>query len=65
MKNVDFDLRGVYKLCVPQFHSVMYGKNLFQVCVCVIQLFLSIIILCRLIVFVTSVYVVLYHVDFK
>ena len=23
MKNVDFDLRGVYKLCVPQFHSVM------------------------------------------
>ena len=31
MKNVDFDLRGVYKLCVPQFHSVMYGKKLFQV----------------------------------
>ena len=30
MKNVDFDLRGVYKLCVPQFHSVMYGKNCFR-----------------------------------
>ena len=30
MKNVDFDLRGVYKLCVLQFHSVMYGKSCFR-----------------------------------
>ena len=30
MLNVDFDLRGVYKLCVPQFHSVMYGKSCFR-----------------------------------